>query len=353
MYEEKLEQNIREYFSAETNKTEPSLEWWDRTISNVTGENKRARRYAFTPRRRLAWVFLPLLLVLLISGTVYAASPVMREFFQKFTGHIENKGLVQEMNINQTIDGVTVSIQRAYADSNVILLGYMVSGPAKDYGISIGELSTADGYVFPGMVGFGTTPGAEGFTGAWGDNERQAMIMEFDTSKFAGTSAELNLKYEINISERTASGGEGKTAGPFTLAFTLPLNSGKIIEVNQTVEANGIPITLEKVEISPWVTRVDYKFKETNPTAVVMSLEIPTGNTDCKPFLTSQSGQYFLGDYTDKHGDCTVTINELVFRPDVTKLTEVPSPPGGRVFTGKAEDTKRLSGPWIFHFQVP
>jgi len=335
MYGEKLEQDIREYFSAEAEKIEPTLEWWDRTISRVTGQNKRSRWFGFTPRKRLAWVFLPLLVLLLIGGTVYAASPVMRELFQKFAGHIENKGLVQELNISQTIDGVTVSIERAYADSNVILLGYMVSGPAKNYGMSIGELSTVDGYVFPGMVGFSTAPGAESFTGEWGDNERRAYIIEYDASKFAGTPAELNLKYEINISERTALGGEGKTVGPFILEFTLPLNSGKTIEVNQTVEANGIPITLEKVEISPWVTRVDYKFTETNPTAAIMNLEIPTGNQDCKPFITSQSGQYFLGDYTDKHGDCTVTISELVLEP------------------GPGNENNRISGPWVFHFQVP
>ena len=118
---EKLEQELRNYFQMETKAIEPTSDWWDRTISQVTGQNKRTLWFGFMPRRRLAWALVPLLL-LLIGGTVYAASPVMREFFQMLAGHIEQRGLVQEMNVSQTIDGVTVSIQRAYADSNVILL---------------------------------------------------------------------------------------------------------------------------------------------------------------------------------------------------------------------------------------
>ena len=335
MYGEKLEQELREYFSTEIIKIEPSLEWWDRTISNVTGQTKSSRWYGFTPQTRLAWVLLPLLLVLLIGGTVYAASPVMREFFQKFAGHIENKGLVQELNISQTIDGVTISIQRAYADSNVILLGTMVSGPAKDYDMFIGDLSTDDGYIFPGMLAVSTVPGSEDILGEWAEGERRAVISSYDASKLEGAAAEIHLKLKIDVEERTALGEESRTMGPFVLSFTLPFNSGKAIEVNQTVEANGIPITLQKVVISPWVTQVAIQFKETNHPAPIISLELPTGNQDSKNFLSTQSGEYFLGDYTNEHGEGTVIISELVSKP------------------GPGNENNRIFGPWIFHFNVP
>ena len=331
---EKLEQELRNYFQMETKAIEPTSDWWDRTISQVTGQNKRTLWFGFMPRRRLAWALVPLLL-LLIGGTVYAASPVMREFFQMLAGHIEQRGLVQEMNVSQTIDGVTVSIQRAYADSNVILLGTMVSGPAKDYDMFIGELSTDDGYIFPGMIAISTCPGSEAILGEWGDNERRATIISYDTSKLQGLPPELKLKLKIDVDEVGMQGKRENSKGPFILEFTLPLNSGKVIDVNQTVEVNGVPLTLEKVEISPWVTRVDIKFQETNHPVAIMNLEIPAGNQDCKPFITSQSGQYFLGDYTDKHGDCTATISELVLKP------------------GPGNENNRISGPWVFHFKVP
>ena len=339
MYGEKLEQELREYFSTEIIKIEPSLEWWDRTISNVTGQTKSSRWYGFTPQTRLAWVLLPLLILLLIGGTVYAASPVMRELFQKLAGHIENKGLVQELNVSQTIDGVTVRIERAYADSNVVLVGYTVSGPKNNYNANVGELSTADGQELPGMLGIGVVPGSEEILGKWDDSERLAVIASFDTSKLAGLPAELNLKMEIEVEEAGMFEKSGKTTGPFVLEFTLPFNSGKVIEVNQTVEAAGIPITLEKVVISPWVTQVVVQFQPPYSTAnhpvPIISLELPTGNQDSKAFVSSPSGQYFLGDNTEKHGEGTVIISELVSKP------------------GPGTDNNRISGPWIFHFQVP
>ena len=132
MYEEKMEQQLHDYFQAEIISIEPTLDWWDRTIYNVTGQKKASRRYGFLPRTRLAWVFLPLLLLLLVGGTVYAASPQMREIFLKYAGHIEKAGLVQQMDMSQTVNGVTVRLERVYADNNEVLLGYTVSGPREN-----------------------------------------------------------------------------------------------------------------------------------------------------------------------------------------------------------------------------
>jgi hypothetical protein len=116
------------------------------------------------------------------------------------------------------------------------------------------------------------------------------------------------------------------------------------------VETAGVSITLEKVVISPWVTQVIFNFyppyNNTNM-APIVSLELPVGESEKKCFMTTPSGQYFLGDFTDKHGECTVVISELVFPPNP------PVGSGDKSFSGKAEDTKRIPGPWIFHFTVP
>jgi hypothetical protein len=78
---------------------------------------------------------------------VYAANSVIDEIFQKYTGNIGKNGLSQEMDISQTINGVTVRLERAYADNNVVLLGYTVSGPA-DYFTHRDKLTTTDGQIF-------------------------------------------------------------------------------------------------------------------------------------------------------------------------------------------------------------
>jgi len=79
MYEERLEKELRDFFLAETKAQEPDFKWWDKTISNITGQNKRNRWLGLIPKTRLAWVFLPLLL-LFVGGTVYAANTVIGEF---------------------------------------------------------------------------------------------------------------------------------------------------------------------------------------------------------------------------------------------------------------------------------
>ena len=354
MYEERLKKGIRDYFQMEVKKIEPPGEWWDNAVSRLGGRKQRAHWW-FIPKTRLAWAFLPLI-ILLIGGTVYGATSLIRELFQKYASHIEEAGLAQELNLSQTINGVTVKLERAYADSNVVLVGFIVSGPETRYHANVGELSTSDGQSLPGMLGIGVVPGSDIILGDWGKSERVAMIAAFDASMIKGMPAELSLRLETSIAESPIFGENQALTGPFIFEFSVPFHSGKVIDVEQTVEEAGVSITLEDVVISPWATRATFRFQsQDNTFSPIVSLELPNGdikNVSFGKYLETSSAQYFSGDFTNEHGDWTVVISELVFHPDVTKATEVPGS-GGKAFTGKAEDTKRLAGPWIFHFQVP
>ncbi|MDD5289527.1 MAG: DUF4179 domain-containing protein [Dehalococcoidales bacterium] len=349
-----LEQELRDYFQIETENIEPPHEWWENIISNLA-ERKRRVSWGFIPRTRLAWVLLPLLL-LLIAGTVYGASTLVKELFQKFATDVEKAGLAQELNLSQTIDDVTVRLERAYIDANVVLVGFTVSGPNARYHVDFGKLSTIDGQDIPGMIGMGTVPGSEMILGEWGKSERVAAIAAFDASIIQGLSSEIGLRLETQVEEWSILGEIQSTTGPFIFEFSVPFHSGKVINIEQTVEASGVSITLEDVVISPWATRATFQFQsQDNTLSPIVSLELPNGeikNVTFGKYLETSSAQYFMGDFTDAHGNWTIVISELVFHPDVTKATEVPGS-GGKAFTGKAEDIKRLAGPWIFHFQVP
>ena len=362
MYEEKIEQQLRDYFQAETTSIEPSLDWWDSTISNVIGQNKASRRYGFLPRTRLAWVFLPLLLLLLVGGTIYAASSVIDEFFQK-SGSVGKNGLSQEMDISQTINGVTVRVQRAYADNNVVLLGYTVSGPT-DYLTVHDKLITTDGQSLPGQGAMGFKPGSTEVFDNWAPTERLAVVDTFDTSSLSGVSAELNLNLTVPVQDWTnpIPGIAGApVVGVFTFNFSVPVHPGKIVDVNQTVQAAGIPITLQRVEISPYQTKVVF---QPLPQEVQDSGAIPTQITlkmqSGKSIENSSGGKqgellvsYFMGDFTGQHGDCTLTISELVSPGfDITQATQLPGNPGVYYCTD-CPPSPRVSGPWVFHFKVP
>jgi hypothetical protein len=356
MYEERLEKELRDYFWAEATAQEPDFNWWDKTISNVTGQNKRNRWFGLIPKTRLAWVFLPLLL-LFVGGTVYAANTVIGEFFQKL-GSVGENGLSQEMDISQTINGVTVRLQRAYADNNVVLLGYTVSGPV-DYLTHSDKLTTTDGQSFPGPLVMGFKPGSTEVFGNWAPAERLAVVDTFDTSSLTGVSSELNLNLMVPVQDWTNPEMNAPVVGVFTFSFSVPVHPGIDVNVNQTAAAKGFSFTLRNVEISHYQTKVifqpftqDFQDSRINP---IITLTTPSGKSvpiNAGGLRGDSPVYYFMGDFTGEHGEWTLTISELDYPGDMTETTIVPES-GGNVIEGKAVPSSRLSGPWVFHFKTP
>jgi Domain of unknown function (DUF4179) len=356
MYEERLEQELRDFFRAETTAQEPDFNWWDKTLSNITRQNKRNRWLGLIPKTRLAWVFLPLLL-LFVGGTAYAASSVIDQFFEKL-GTIGKNGLSQEMDLSQTINGVTVRLERAYADNNVVLLGYTVSGPTNYFAFS-DKLTTADGQRLPDAGAMGFKPGFTGVFDNWAPAERLAVVGTFDASSLTAVSSELNLNLTVPVRDWTNPSPDAPVVGVFTFNFSVPVHPGIFVNVNQTAAAKGFSFTLRNVEISHYQTEVifqpftqDFQDSGANP---IITLTTPSG----KSVPISAGGingdlpvYYFMGDFTGEHGEWTVTIRELDYPGDMTETTIVPES-GGNVIEGKAGPSTHLSGPWVFHFKTP
>ena len=351
MDREKIEKELREHLLADIKEIEPPHGWWGNAISRLGEQKQRSRWFSFMPRTRLAWALLPLIL-LFIGGTVYGASSLIGELFQKYATDVEEAGLAQEFDLSQTIDGVTVRLERAYADANVVLVGLTVSGPEEKYYVDAGELSTADGQNLPGMIGISTVPGSDIILGSWPPSERVAMIVTFDASSLAGASPEVSLRFETHVADSAVPGGNRTSMGPFEFNFNLPFHSGKVIDIGQTVEAAGVPITLEQIVISPWATRAAFSFSppyddsKSSP-ALVASLQPASSDSKSSSLgkvLEEYYVQYFIGDLTGKPGEWIVTVSELVFPPELS---------GQEVETHPASDTQRLAGPWVFHFEVP
>ena len=338
MNEEKLEQELRDYFRTEMKPIEPPSDWWDRTISQVIGQNRRTRRFGFMPAR-LAWVFVPLL-ILFTGGVVYAAGSVIDEIFQKYTGNVGKAGFAQEMDLSQTINGITVRLERAYADNNVVLLGYTISGPA-NYFTHDDTLTTVDGQILPGQGAMGFKPGATEVFDNWAPSEHVAVLDTFDTSSLTGVFSELNLNLTVPVQDWTNPGPNAPVVGVFTFNFTLPVYPGIAVNVNQTIEAAEIPFTL------------DFQDSRVNP---IITLTTPSGKSvpySAGGFLSGLPVYYFMGDFTGEHGEWTVTISELDYPGEMTETTEVPGS-GGNVIEGRsAGPSEHLSGPWVFHFKVP
>ncbi len=349
-----IEQELRSHFLAEIKEVEPSREWWDNAISHLGEQQRRSRWLGHMPRTRLAWALLPLI-ILLIGGTAYGASSLISELFQRFAPDVEVAGLAQELDLSQTIDGVTVKLERVYADSNVVLVGFTVNGPGARYYADAGKLSTADGQSLYPMIGMGVVPGSDVILGSWAPSERVAMITAFDASSVKRAPSGLSLRLETSVADSVVPGEDQTSVGPFIFDFKVPFHSGKVIHIGQTVEAAGVPITLEQIVISPWATRAVFSFSppyddRKNTPLLITSLK-PAGGDSMKSSIgrvkETSSEQYFNGDFTGQPGEWAVTVSELVFREPAVKPG---SQEGG---THPESDRKRLAGPWVFHFQVP
>ena len=331
MEKDRLEQELRNHFSAEIEEAEPSHGWWNNAISQVVTKRNRSRWLGLVPKTRLAWAFLPLV-VLLLGGAVYGASSLLSELFQRHAPQLEEAGLAQELELSQTINGITVSLERAYADSNVVLVGFTVNGPDTRYQAEISGLSTADGQNLSGMIGVGT-----GSKKIMGNLNSSATIYTFDASTLKNVSSKLNLILEVSVADLPIIGESKTLAGPFSFEFDVPFHAGKNIDVGQTVESAGIPVTLEQVTISHWGVSAVFQNTDGQDVFPIVSLTLLNDeqvNGGLGRQVETSIVKYFMGDFTGQTGEWTLTVSELVL--------DGPNTP-----------QQRLAGPWVFQFDVP
>jgi len=331
MEKDKLEQELRNHFSAEVEEAEPLQGWWNSAISQVVTKRNRSRWFGLVPKTRLAWAFLPFV-VLLLGGAVYGASSLLSELFQRHAPQLEEAGLAQELELSQTINGITVSLERAYADSNVVLVGFTVNGPDTRYQAEISGLSTADGQNLSGMIGVGT-----GSKEIMGNLNSSATIYTFDASTLKDLSSELNLILEVNVADSPMIGESKTLAGPFRFEFDVPFHAGKSIDAGQTVESAGVPVTLEQVTISHWGVRAVFQIPGGKDYATIASLTLPNGDEASGSLVMHRETSivnYFRGDFTEQSGEWTLTVSELVL--------DSPNTP-----------QQRLAGHWVFQFDIP
>ncbi|HIE38809.1 MAG TPA: DUF4179 domain-containing protein [Anaerolineae bacterium] len=334
------------------------------------------------PTTRLGWISLALVLSLAWGAVAYAVAPVMDRLFQQETGlqHVEQAGLVRELDLSQTVEGVTVTLERAYADANRVVVGFTVSGPdGQRYDPYRVTLVGTDGAALPLATGMGMT-GSSDVLGADLPPGDGAHVLSFDAAAVEGEPAELDLRLVVELERVTlppdATGpfltsarppantpdsavvvdleplptpDEGAIVGPFIFDFSLPFDPGHTVEVRQTAEAAGVAVRLERVLITPSETRAFLCFEppvgEGTVWTLLAALDVGDGQ-DLFGGVVVPIGEmgreechrviYPYG-LADRSGLWTLTVTELVG----TDLTKRPS-----------EDI-RLPGPWVFRFPVP
>lgn len=348
-----------------------SVDLWPAIQARLQPRRRRARWAQLRPATRLGWAFLAMALLLAVSTMAYAVVPVVSRIFQQEAGlnHVERAGLSQEIDLSQTIDGITVTLERGYADINRIVLGYTIhAADDRRYDPYSMRLSAANGVVLSPMVGMGVTgqsdvmeislpPGEGGFVFSFDATDLQSvpsildLHLEIELEEFvlpanepALPPAQENLPAPPSVIVAGATAmREGALVGPFTFDFGLPLSPGHTIEAQQTVEVAGVALELKRVVVTPSETRallcIESPGHEWEDWAVVATLGTEAGHAGNVWSANSEEGcafYSFLPPLDGQEGDWTLTVTELI---------EFADEPSG--------EQMRLSGPWVFRFHVP
>jgi hypothetical protein len=346
-----------------------NVDLWPAIRARVQPRRRSPRWAQLMPATRLGWAFMALVLCLAFGAVAYAVVPVVSRLFQQEAGlrHVEQANLVQELNLSQTVDSVTVTLERAYADTNRIVVGFTIKGLNGQRYDPYHHLTLTDmaGTVFSGTIGFGVTGQSDILQVSLPPGEG-ANVICFDAAPVEGAPAELDLRLVMEVVEALPLDAfeppptsdsppaeppmvvveEEAIVGPFTFDFSVPFIPGRVAELNQTVEAAGVGVCLERVVVTPSETRAYLRFDspsgEVEWWIPIAMLQAPGEDGKSYAGYVGSYGpasyQYgFLAPLYDRRGEWTLTVTELV----------------GTDLTQRLSEDIRLAGPWVFHFCVP
>jgi hypothetical protein len=322
---------------------------------------------------------------------------------------LQQKQQFAQINQSQMSNGYQITVDKAYIDANILLLGIYAVMP---YGASAnkdGQMDrfflladadhtrvTANGARLP-LIG-----GSSGGDTSNIQHEQRGLLLAFDAAGIQGNPAQAALKLQMDIQ---CQGWPPNYTCPRTVnfSFTLPFHPGKqVITPQQAVTQNGMTFTLERVVITqaearfyvggwsdamfqtpPWSERskqesfddVWYNIKLTTASktwslcTLLTPYNCPQG-AQTGPTLPRHSGVQFGGDgigegspvylnndHTklgfsllepfNEHGKMSVTITKQIFHFVRDKKNS-----DSYVGTTTGPVTDKNASPWVFEFAL-
>jgi hypothetical protein len=257
----------------------------------------------------------------------------------------------EEIGQTKTADGAKVTLKRAYADEDVVVVGI----EARD----LDGAREIEGYpepvlLQPSLIGEeggneADLPPRVDLTDAGGDYDNidgttpypgAAVVFEAPESLEAGK--EHRFRLAVPLSEGGMPAGK-PDAGPFVFDFEIPVRSLPVVEVGQKVTESGVTITLERVVNSPSRPQAVVCFDPPNDDYTWRPSTAPTGFQREEPLPVRGLG-----------GGCwSLTLDEPVEGRSSVTVTELFGYPKSEKAMQGDEDGKQIRGPWTFEFEAP
>lgn len=315
------------------------------------------------------------LVVFVGAFVVYAASSGLLGFlqFDPDLAQAYQSESGQALDLRQTIEDVTVTLNWSYADQNRVAIAFSVAGAVdneKRHHPTQYTLTNSSGTQLPLIHGYGT--GGNDMPGLKLPPDQVETIMSFDAESISAPLDLLDLHLELTLEEipsphsdlnsddfivyqnedgttTTVVNGlssQSNMVGPFIFDFDVPFHEGKTIYPNQVATAANIPVTLKEMIITPSETKVTLCFNEPEPGydwSTLTYIDVQSQNQIISLPPHSQRGMDETGCIINRYGSlqnhtgsATLNITELI------GFNQKPS-----------EEQLRLDGPWIFEFELP
>lgn len=351
------------------------------------------------PKARLSWALVVLLAFLFLASVTLAMSSIMSQLFGLEAGltEVDLSGLYHDINQSQTINGLTVTVERAYADANRIVIAYMVESQNEQQELAAQMLKDKAGHQFQQIGGMGVSGPSE-FMGDFLPPGVSMQVLSFDASSVQGEAndalpaepTDLELQFTMQLRERvlpplkaatplaeesTSDLPEsmeveietielGGVIGEYRFEFSLPFLPAEKFQVQQTIERetvsiqfcplgegrctsiepiNYVAVRLEQISITPSETEaklcVNLPAEWRDDWTFVASFKSESGQkmrSGGSPQAKGEScqGVRFLGRLTDRPARWSLSVNEIIVWDE--NLNQ-----------------RRLQGPWRFQFEIP
>src|SRR5579884_1799276 len=224
----------------------PPVPWWKRVLQPARHVDSpslyvpRNSASGFRLSRRLAITLVGVIVgLVVIASTTYASinGAPLDSLWKSFGIPSTVTRQFSDYHQSKSVDGYTITIQKAFADSNEVIIGFTAEAPAggntwNKFYLAASKLVTDQGTVLPpisGLGGTGTTSGT---------------LLAFDTSSIQGNPKDLRLELSLPYGSQAQS-APFSVAGHLTFDIVVPFTPGKFINVNQSVTSPGEPVTKE------------------------------------------------------------------------------------------------------------
>jgi len=298
--------------------------------------------------------------VLLTGATVYAALPLLTPLVDQAlrssgadsgSNQIAVRNLGQQVNLVQSACGYTMTVTRVYADDNRVIIGYTVQVPAwRADPIALLTLTDASGRSLPRFEEFGVSRAGSGQApAAWGN------YAAFDASSLAGDSVlSLRLTARLHAFERLdhplpadvpcetyppvihGSLTRGVAVNqPLWFDLQAPVDPrARVAAPRQSVEANGLPLALDRIVVTPAETR--------------LSLRVPPSLQDMLYYTLVVDGRSYGDVYpTDSRVNAAGAVTDVPLRSASLNVSLYDARGDWTILVHSNDP--RHSAPWTFH----